>query len=63
MRGTEAEIPREVLERIDAVNALRLDFHSFDPMRAAWFLWRALIWSLDAGEPSRVFLALCGDGK
>jgi hypothetical protein len=59
-RRTEAEIPREVLDRIDTVNALRTDFQNIDSMRARWFQWRGLRWSLDAGEPSRVYLSLCG---
>jgi hypothetical protein len=59
-RRTEAEIPREVLDRIDTVSALRIDVQSLDSVRAAWFMWRALRWALAAGEPKRVFLSLCG---
>jgi hypothetical protein len=57
---SEAEVPAALLERIDAFSLLRADLQSLDPLRAAWFVLRALRWALDAGEPTRVLLALGG---
>ena len=58
----EAEIPTEMLERIDVFNDLRVDVGSIDPLRGGLFLSKLLRWALDAGEPLRFLKALFGVG-
>jgi hypothetical protein len=58
----EAEIPRRTLDRIDTCRSAALSMGMADPMRSAVFQQRALIFALQAGEPSRVARQLAAEG-
>jgi eukaryotic-like serine/threonine-protein kinase len=64
LRGTkftptpESEIPRKVLERIDACWSVALGLALVEPVRAGIFQFRALLLALKCGEPRRVALCL-----
>jgi eukaryotic-like serine/threonine-protein kinase len=58
-----AEIPAEVLLRVDTCRAVALGLSSVDTIRGAVFQTRSLLYALDAGDPERVAQALtmeCG---
>ncbi|AUX31318.1 MULTISPECIES: serine/threonine-protein kinase PknK [Sorangium] len=57
-----AEIPPEVLTRIDLCLSVSKALTDVDPLRSTVFLFRSLLLSLDAGEPSRVALGLSAFG-
>ncbi|WP_437970524.1 AAA family ATPase [Sorangium sp. So ce260] len=57
-----AEIPPEVLTRIDLCLAVSKALTDVDPLRSTVFLLRSLLLSLHAGEPSRVALGLSAFG-
>lgn len=56
---TEHEAPHKLLEQFDLFHCLRMDFVTTDTLKAALVQARALRWALEAGEPTRLSLALC----
>jgi len=60
LRGTkftptpESEVPRKILERIDACWSVALGLALVEPVRAGIFQFRALLLALKCGEPHRV---------
>ncbi|WP_437281582.1 AAA family ATPase [Sorangium sp. So ce375] len=57
-----AELPPEVLTRIDLCLSVSKALTDVDPLRSTVFLFRSLLLSLDAGEPSRVAVGLAAFG-
>ncbi|HXU73907.1 MAG TPA: protein kinase [Polyangia bacterium] len=58
-RREAGTLPPEMLTRIDVADAATTGLSSIDAIRAAAFQTQHLLLSLDAGEPNRVFRALC----
>ena len=57
-----SEIPHEDLFRIDACWSITVGLAMVDPIRAADFNVRQLLWALDVGDPDRVARALALEG-
>ncbi|HEY6561987.1 MAG TPA: protein kinase [Polyangiaceae bacterium] len=55
----EREASRKLLEQFDLFHCLRTDFVATDTLKTALVQARALRWALEAGEPTRLSLALC----
>ncbi len=58
-RREASALPPETLTRIDVADAATTGLSSIDAIRAAAFQAQHLLLALDAGEPRRVFRALC----
>ncbi|HEY2746092.1 MAG TPA: AAA family ATPase, partial [Polyangia bacterium] len=58
-RRDAGALPPETLTRIDVADAATTGLSSVDAIRAAAFQAQHLLLALDAGEPRRVFRALC----
>jgi hypothetical protein len=57
---SEAQIPSDLLARIDDLRSVRTDLQTLDSGRAALFGLQALRLSLQAGEPNRILDGLSG---
>jgi tetratricopeptide (TPR) repeat protein len=55
--------PRHLLEQFDLFYSLRADLWAVDSLRVALLQARSLRWAVEAGEPSRIILALCGEAN
>ena len=56
-----AEIPRAALDRVDLLQVLGMSLALIDHTRSHWLGTRTLLEALDAGEPSRVRIALASE--